>query len=87
MTYTKQEVEAATLEYFNGDELATNVWITKYALKKKNGDLLEKTPDDMHKRLAKEFARIEEKFGGDRALTEDQIYDYLKDFDYQLYLF
>ena len=82
MTYTKQEVEAATLEYFNGDELATNVWITKYALKKKNGDLLEKTPDDMHKRLAKEFARIEEKFGGDRALTEDQIYDYLKDFDY-----
>ena len=39
MTYTKQEVEAATLEYFNGDELATNVWITKYALKKKNGEV------------------------------------------------
>jgi len=82
MTYTKQEVEAATLEYFKGDELATNVWISKYALKKKNGDLLEKTPDDMHKRLAKEFARMEEKFGGDRSLTEEKIYGYLKNFDY-----
>ena len=82
MTYTKQEVEKATLEYFKGDELATNVWISKYALKKKNGELTERTPDDMHKRLAKEFARMEEKFGGERALTEAQIYNLLKNFDY-----
>ena len=82
MTYNKEEVEKATLEYFDGDELATNVWITKYALKNKQGDLLEKTPDDMHRRLAKEFARVENKFGGKRSLSEDKIYDLLKDFDY-----
>ena len=82
MTYTKQEVKQATLEYFNGDNLATNVWITKYALKNKKGKLLERTPDDMHKRLAKEFSRVEEKFGGERSLSEKKIYNLLKNFDY-----
>ena len=80
MTHTREEVEKATVEYFSGDELATNVWITKYALKKKNGDLVEKTPDDMHRRLAREFARIEKKFGGERVLSENKIYNLLKDF-------
>ena len=82
MIYTKKEVEKATLEYFSGDELAANVWITKYALKENNGELTEKTPDDMHRRLAREFARIEKQFGGDRALSEDLIYDLFKDFKY-----
>ena len=82
MTYTSEEVAAATLEYFSGDELATNVWTTKYALKNRDGEITEKTPDDMHKRLASEFARIEKKFGGDRALSEDIIYDLFKDFKY-----
>ena len=57
------EVEQATLKYFKEDSLATNVWMTKYALKDKESRYLEKTPDDMHRRLAKEFARIEDKFG------------------------
>ena len=78
----RKNVEKATLDYFGGDDLATNVWITKYALKNKKGDLLEKTPDDMHNRLAKEFARIENKFGGPRALSEESIYEVLKNFKY-----
>ena len=54
-----------TLEYFNGDELASNVFETKYALRDKSGELLENSPADMHDRLAKEFARMEKKFGGE----------------------
>lgn len=50
------------LNYFNGDELAASVWEAKYALKDEEGNLLEETPNDMHKRLAKDFARIEKKF-------------------------
>lgn len=50
------------LEYFNGDELAASVWLSKYAKRDKEGTIIEDTPDDMHKRLAKEFWRIEEKF-------------------------
>tara|TARA_Y100000593_G_scaffold12569_2_gene23149 strand:+ start:9746 stop:12154 length:2409 start_codon:yes stop_codon:yes gene_type:complete len=77
-------VNEATLEYFNGDELATNVFVTKYCLKDKNGDFLEKTPADMHKRLAAEFARIEKQFGNNNegTLSEDEIYSYLQDFKY-----
>lgn len=78
--YSKEEVEKATLEYFDGDELATNVWITKYALKNNKGEFLEKTPDDMHRRLAKEFARIEAKYPN--PLSENEIFLLLKDFKY-----
>jgi ribonucleoside-diphosphate reductase alpha chain len=78
----KKFAKQKTLEYFNGDELATNVFMTKYALKNKKGELVEKTPDDMHKRLAKEFARIEDKFGGPSQLSEETIYDLFKDFKY-----
>jgi len=77
--YDSKEVREATLEYFGGDELATNVFMTKYCLKDTNGEFLEKTPDDMHKRLTKEFARIEQKFGGE-ALTTEEIYDALHKF-------
>ena len=80
--YNREEVEKETLNYFNNDELATNVWMTKYCLKDKKGNLLEKTPDDMHRRLAKEFARVEKKFNGLRTMTEEQIFDILKNFDY-----
>jgi len=79
--HSEEEVKEATLEYFNGDELATNVWMTKYALKNK-GDFMEKNPDDMHHRLANEFVRMEEKFGGERALSKDEIYGLLKNFEY-----
>ena len=80
--YTKEEVRKTTLKYFDNDDLATNVWVTKYALKDSNGNFLEKTPSEMHARLSKEFARIEEKFGGERSLSEKKINNLLKDFKY-----
>ena len=48
----------SSVDYFNGDVLASNVFVTKYALTNKGGDFLEETPDDMHKRIASEFARL-----------------------------
>jgi len=80
--YSREEVNKSSLEYFGGDELAANVFTTKYALKSKSGEYLETTPDDMHKRIAKEFARIESKFGGESALDFETIYNDIKDFKY-----
>lgn len=60
--YDRDEVLKACLLYFEGDELAATTWMNKYALKDKSGKFLELTPADMHKRLAKEFARIEKKY-------------------------
>lgn len=80
MTYTLEEVRKATLEYFKGDELPTNVWIDKYCLKDKKGNYLELTPDDMHHRLTKEFARIEERYPN--PIDYDTIYNLLKEFKY-----
>lgn len=79
-TYTREEAIAASLEYFKGDGLAADVWVNKYALKDSNENIYELTPDDMHKRIAKEFARAESKYPN--ALTEDVIYDLIKDFKY-----
>lgn len=76
-TYTKQEVEKATLAYFNGDQLATDVWIRKYCLKDEN-NYYELTPDDMHWRIASELARIEAKYPNPRTI--EQIYETLKHF-------
>ena len=78
--YSQEEAVAASLEYFKGDDLAAKVWINKYALKDSYGNLYELTPDDMHRRLAKEIARIEMKYPN--PLTEDEIYSVLKDFKY-----
>lgn len=77
-TFSQEEIQEATLAYFKGDELATRVWANKYALKDSFGNVFEKTPDDMHRRLAKEFARIEAKYPN--ALTEDQIFELFKNF-------
>ena len=77
---TLKEVENASLEYFDGNDLAASVFATKYALSTPDGDILEMTPDDMHHRLAREFARIEAKYKN--PLTESEIYGYLKDFRY-----
>lgn len=77
---TYEEAIKNSIEYFNGDELAAQVFLGKYALTSPEGDILEKTPDDMHKRLAKEFARIEQKYPN--PLSEDEILSYLKDFKY-----
>ena len=78
--YTYEEVMGFAREYFHGDELAANVWINKYALKDSQGRIYEKTPDDMHRRMAKEVARIEAKYPN--AFTEEEIYAVLKDFKY-----
>lgn len=80
--YTEQQVREATLKYFQGDELATNVFMTKYCLKNKEGEYMERSPLDMHRRMAKEFARVEAKHGGPRALSEDKIMSYFDNFKY-----
>ena len=79
-TYNYQEALNECVKYFNGDELAANVWINKYALKNSAGELFEKDPDQMHRRLAKEFARIEKKYKN--PLSEEEIYQLLKGFKY-----
>ncbi|MCT4623179.1 MAG: ribonucleoside-diphosphate reductase, adenosylcobalamin-dependent, partial [Schleiferiaceae bacterium] len=61
-TYTREEVLEKALAYFEGDELAATTWMNKYAMKTKDGQFVETTPDDMHWRMAKEFGRIEEKY-------------------------
>lgn len=79
-TYSRDEVLAATTEYFNGDFMAADVWINKYALKDSEGYIYELTPEDMHKRIASELARIEAKFSN--GLTEKQIFDLIANFKY-----
>jgi len=58
-TYTYEQVLEASVAYFNGDELAATTWMNKYAMKNEDGDFVEQSPDDMHKRMAAEFGRIE----------------------------
>ncbi len=79
-TYTYDEAYHASLQYFKGDELAARVWATKYSLKDSFGHLYEKTPDDMHHRIASEIARIEKKYPN--PMSEQQIFDLLKNFRY-----
>ena len=57
--YNHEEVLEAATAYFDGDTLAANVWMNKYALKDSQGNIYELTPDDMHRRIASEVARIE----------------------------
>jgi len=59
------------LKYFNGDELAASTWLNKYAKRDKNGEIVEQTPADMHRRMAREFARIEKQYD-DNCLPFDQ---------------
>jgi ribonucleoside-diphosphate reductase alpha chain len=79
-TYSHEEALAEATKYFNGDELAANVWLNKYALKDSEGNIYESNPDQMHRRLAKEIARIENKYAN--PYTEEEIYDVLKGFKY-----
>ena len=78
--YSQEEAIKASLKYFKGDDLAARVWVNKYALKDSFGNIFELTPDDMHRRLAKEIARIEKRYPN--PLKEDEIYNVLKDFKY-----
>ncbi|GAG79067.1 unnamed protein product [marine sediment metagenome] len=59
---SQKEVLVAATKYFGGDELAAKVWMNKYALKDSTGKFYEKTPDDMHRRMAREIARIEKNY-------------------------
>lgn len=79
-TYSQDEVFQATLHYFNNDDLAARVWLNKYALKDSEGNIYELTPNDMHRRIAKEIARIEARYPN--AMSEDKIFDLIKDFKY-----
>lgn len=74
-SYTYDEARSASLSYFNGDELAADVFVGKYALQDLAGNVFEQTPADMHRRLAREFARIEARYP--HALDEEQIFSHL----------
>ncbi len=78
--YSHDEAVNESIQYFKGDELAARVWANKYALKDSFGNLYEKTPDDMHWRLAREIRRIELKYKN--PLSEELIYNVLRDFRY-----
>src|SRR5437868_299088 len=58
-TYSYEEVYNAPLKYFDGDELAASTWVNKYCMKNNEGKFAEASPDDMHRRMAREFARVE----------------------------
>ena len=79
-TYTYQEAYDASLKYFDGDELAARVWVSKYALKDSFGNIYELTPADMHRRIAREIARIESKYAN--PMSEQQIFDLMDHFRY-----
>lgn len=77
-TYSYEEAFQATLAYFDGDELAARVWVNKYAMKDSFGNIYEKSPADMHHRLAAEMARIERKYPN--AVSEEEIFSLLDHF-------
>ncbi|MDY4942642.1 MAG: adenosylcobalamin-dependent ribonucleoside-diphosphate reductase [Candidatus Limisoma sp.] len=81
-TYSYEEAFEASRDYFKGDELAARVWVNKYALKDSYGNIYEKTPEDMHHRIAREIARIEQRYPN--GMTEDQVFDLIKDFNHIL---
>lgn len=77
-TYSYEEAFQATLAYFDGDELAARVWVNKYAMKDSFGNIYEKSPADMHHRLAAEMARIERKYPN--PVSEEEIFSVLDHF-------
>ena len=79
-TYTQEQAYEASLKYFKGDDLAARVWVNKYALKDSEGNIYELTPDDMHRRIAKEIARVEKKYPN--PMSEDEVFDLIKNFKY-----
>lgn len=79
-TYTYDEAFKATLQYFDGDELAARVWVSKYAMKDSFGNIYEQSPEQMHRRIAKEVARIEKKYPN--AMSEQTVFELLDHFRY-----
>ena len=79
-SYSHEDAFNSALNYFNGDELAARVWVNKYALKDSDGNIYELTPDDMHWRLAREVARIEQHYPN--PLSETEIFELFARFKY-----
>lgn len=79
-SYPYEEVLKAAVAYFKGDDLAASVWVNKYALKDSFGNIYELTPDDMHRRIAREIARIESKYPN--PLSEEEAFELLREFKY-----
>ncbi len=79
-TYTFDEAFNASLDYFAGDELAAKVWVNKYALKDAFGNIYEKSPVDMHRRLANEIARVERMYPN--PLSEEELFNLFDHFRY-----
>ena len=79
-TYSYEEALDASLIYFEGDELAARVWVNKYAMKDSYGHIYEKSPSDMHWRIANEIARIEKKYPN--PVSAQQVYDLIDHFKY-----
>lgn len=79
-TYSNEQAIEQSTAYFNGDVLAATVFVNKYALKNSDGDIFECSPEQMHRRIAKEIARVESKYKN--PLTEQEIFDLIKDFKY-----
>ena len=79
-TYSYDEAFKTTLEYFNGDELAARVWLNKYAIKDSFGNIYEKSPEEMHRRISNEIARIESKYSN--PMSAEEIFDLLDHFKY-----
>lgn len=78
--YNHEQVFEAATKYFEGDTLAANVWMNKYALKDSENKFYELTPDDMHRRLAKDIVRVESKYPN--PLSENEVYEVLEKFKY-----
>jgi len=78
--YKQDEVLKNAVVYFRGDDMAAKVWMNKYALKDSEGNIYEKSPDEMHWRIACEIARIEQKYKN--PMSFEMIYDLIKDFKY-----
>ena len=78
--FTFNEALEASKIYFDGDELAAKVWVNKYALKDSNGNIYEKTPTDMHWRLAREIARIEKNYPN--PMSEEELFELFDRFKY-----
>jgi len=78
--YSYEDVFDSTIKYFKGDELAATTWINKYSLKDFDNNYYELNPNDMHKRISLEFARIESKYKN--GIEEEEIFNLLKDFKY-----
>lgn len=79
-TYSNEEALAGAIEYFGGDTLAAGVWLNKYALKDSFGNIYERNPDEMHRRIAAEIARMEVKYAN--PVPEEEIYRLLSRFRY-----